>query len=362
MIKYIFVIFIVVMVLKLTLKNISRNKNHNKSKINKNKRKKNKKQSKKRVNIKTKKGGMASNRTNNLSKLGDKMNQDDNNDLLVKKCNKLLIQNEGDCNIMNDKGRPIKYNDYKKRRGKEKDIKSCDNYHLCRDYVASFMSGDEPEYDPESWSEPSIEGSHNCYAYFLDDKIPRIQKKCKQLCKNKNKNNHHCVKKENSCRRLKPQPGAWAFRNDSFASLIDSVNVKNLSKEDDNYLCPVMKEKIVLDNLAKDGRPLVTPTPFDKKCKKGFYKGFLTLDSGISQNMNKGHTYHFFRQDNNGYWSHKPGTLPVENIDASNNPIVAPHLAEKNYNKEKKPDGINYDVNCSYFCIPHNKFGKTQAN
>ena len=137
------------------------------------------------------------------------------------------------------------------------------------------------------------------------------------------------VKKYAKIRKLKPQPGAWASRNNSFASLINSNNVKKIKHEDNNYLCPVMKDKIILDNLSKDGKPLVTPTPFDKKCDNGFYKGFLTLDSGVSQKMPKGHTYHFFRQDNSGFWSHKPGTLPVENIDADNKPIVAPHLAEK---------------------------------
>ena len=30
------------------------------------------------------------------------------------------------------------------------------------------MSGTEPNYDPNDWSEPLVEKSHNCYAYFLD--------------------------------------------------------------------------------------------------------------------------------------------------------------------------------------------------
>ena len=37
------------------------------------------------------------------------------------------------------------------------------------------MTGTEPEYNPEHWSEPLIEKSHNCYAYFLDDKIPKVK-------------------------------------------------------------------------------------------------------------------------------------------------------------------------------------------
>ena len=48
-------------------------------------------------------------------------------------------------------------------------------------FLKKFTTGDEPEYDPESWSEPSIEGSHNCYAYFLDDHIPSVKKECNDV-------------------------------------------------------------------------------------------------------------------------------------------------------------------------------------
>ena len=40
------------------------------------------------------------------------------------------------------------------------------------------MTGSEPDYEPEKWNEnPYVKNSHNCYAYFLDDKLPHVKKK-----------------------------------------------------------------------------------------------------------------------------------------------------------------------------------------
>ena len=49
------------------------------------------------------------------------------------------------------------------------------------------MSGYEPSYNPDKWSDPIVEGSHNCYTYFLNDQIPEVKNKCRKLCKKKNK-------------------------------------------------------------------------------------------------------------------------------------------------------------------------------
>ena len=59
---------------------------------------------------------------------------------------------------------------------------------------------------------------------------------------------------------------------------------------------------------------------------KGFYKSFITV-------ANKGPDtdYHFYRQDNNKYWSHKPGRTAVTNLDASKKLIKNPYLANRKY-------------------------------
>ena len=62
--------------------------------------------------------------------------------------------------------------------------------------------------------------------------------------------------------------------------------------------------------------------------------------------------YHFYRQDSNGYWSHKSGYNPISNIDASGNLIKDPGNIDRNYDKEKN-DEYNYDIFCGYYSVQH---------
>ena len=39
--------------------------------------------------------------------------------------------------------------------------------------------------------------------------------------------------------------------------------------------------------------------------------------------------YHWYRQDNNGCWSHKPGQTPVVNVDNSGQPISDPSQCDR---------------------------------
>lgn len=57
--------------------------------------------------------------------------------------------------------------------------------------------------------------------------------------------------------------------------------------------------------------------------------------------------YHFWRQDSNGMWSHKPGGTAVTNLDASGRPIYDPAIADRNYG-----DRLNYKFLCTYMCAP----------
>ena len=100
-----------------------------------------------------------------------------NNLSKIKTCNKVLVENEKKCNCFSNKKRPKRYNVYK--NGEEcKTVRNkpqCKEYKQCRDLFGSFMSNSEPDYRPEDWKDPLIEGSHNCYAYFLDDQIDKVK-------------------------------------------------------------------------------------------------------------------------------------------------------------------------------------------
>jgi hypothetical protein len=84
---------------------------------------------------------------------------------------------------------------------------------------------------------------------------------------------------------------------------------------------------------------------FPTKCKKGFSKIGIVVDEV--------NDLHYYRQDNNGLWSHKPGGRKVVNTDAVGSLIYAPHRASRYYPKEFEDDNtLNYDSFCSYMCVP----------
>ena len=62
------------------------------------------------------------------------------------------------------------------------------------------------------------------------------------------------------------------------------------------------------------------------------YKGAMVVD--------RGNTFHFYRQNKDGTWSHKPGVLPVTNKDASGKKIYVPHFADRDYSD--RPEIIQY--------------------
>jgi hypothetical protein len=57
--------------------------------------------------------------------------------------------------------------------------------------------------------------------------------------------------------------------------------------------------------------------------------------------VNPGMDFHFFRQDNNGNWSHKVGPREVTNLDNSGKPITDPRTADRG-------GFVNF---CSFLCV-----------
>ena len=166
----------------------------------------------------------------------------------------------------------------------------------------SPLSGYEPKYNPNYWNNnKNIKNNNNCYSYSVNNK------------------NHQFGK---------PQPGYFARFN----------HIQN-----NQYKCAYFFKRILNDI------PSVYLTSFKQKCKKGFTKAFFAIDSNKNE-----HDYHFYRQDTNKLWSHKPGTTNVINYDANYKIIKNPYTANRNYT------AYNYDKPCFFFCVNH-KFGKTNA-
>ena len=151
---------------------------------------------------------------------------------------------------------------------------------------------------------PNVRESHNCYSYLLNLKSPEAVELCRKEYKN-----------INYCRRS--QPG--------YAAGYPVITKKSLNCRD------IMKRTIA-------DSPAIRRSTFTKKCKSNEYKGALVVDPGED--------YHYYRLNDEGYWSHKPGYKPSTHYDASGILVTNPEKANRNYGK------LNYKDFCGYFCVP----------
>jgi hypothetical protein len=91
--------------------------------------------------------------------------------------------------------------------------------------------------------------------------------------------------------------------------------------------------------------PEIRRTTFKKRCPLGTSK--------IALVVHPGEDYHFYRQDSDGWWSHKDGANKVKRHDAEGEPIWNPKTAARNY----RPRGsfLNYKDFCGFYCAPRRK-------
>ena len=171
----------------------------------------------------------------------------------------------------------------------------------------SPLSGYEPDYDPKFWnSQYKIKETHNCFAYAFNINDPSQTEKCEN----------------ENCDVPFHQPGmASGYKK------FESAKPKT---------CPNIVARLFGDN------PNIQMCTFQAQCPADSSKIALIVDENED--------YHFLRQDSNGLWSHKPGARKVTNRDANNNLIYDPALA--NYNYKANNGYLNYDVFCSYLCVP----------
>ncbi len=172
----------------------------------------------------------------------------------------------------------------------------------------SPMTGYEPKFDPDLYNKhKGIKESLNCFAYAFDYRhLPK---------------RGDCTK--NSCSLPFPQPG----RSSGYPKW-SKISGKR---------CPDLMGRLFGDV------PDLKMTSFEHRCPKNYSKIALVVDEDED--------YHFYRQDSNGYWSHKPGATDVTHIDATGRPIYDPQLAARLY----PGSGLNYDQFCSYMCAPRRR-------
>lgn len=144
------------------------------------------------------------------------------------------------------------------------------------------LSGSENVYDSTLWA-GSVSNNSNCYAYALNNQVyPGT-------------NNLW----------FKQQPGQYAgstCTNYTKSELVAAVTA-DFEEYNDTY-----GTSLVFQEVGKNDR-----------CPSGTYKVALVSCS---------YDYHWYRQDADGYWSHKPGTTPVRLTDNSGNLILDPAEAD----------------------------------
>jgi RHS repeat-associated protein len=147
-----------------------------------------------------------------------------------------------------------------------------------------------PSYEPDAWNDGgyrndgvTVQGNSNCYAYAANKKGPFL--------------------------------GSYG---------VDPGDPSNLPPLDDVNVARV-RARLKADGLS------TTPTPGGRVI-------YLVVSPGED--------YHFYRRDNNGYWSHKPGNTPVTNVDALGSLIRNPAAANHNY------PAIHYSQPGGFFWVP----------
>lgn len=159
--------------------------------------------------------------------------------------------------------------------------------------------------------------SHNCYSYFLNKISEDAERNCKE----------NDFKKYNLCRRS--QPGYYSGFN--------------FLKEKD-YTC----DEIML-RTKSDNPGMRENIKKEQSCKPDEYKGAVFVAPGRD--------YHYYRTDDDGNWTHKPGFKKPTNLDSDGNIITDPEKAAKVYDNGK----LKYTDFCGYVCLPRDPKRKNMA-
>lgn len=168
-----------------------------------------------------------------------------------------------------------------------------------------------PLYQPYLWNNPIYQDKNNCYSYAIQDRDKH--------------------------RKTKMYPG-------------EHSNLPRVKQTMNTYTCDVFENRLFLDI------PNMFVSNYEDKCPCDYYKIALVLD-----NDNNNKDFHFYREDADGLWSHKPGSNKVIRVDASDNIIKNPFTADRDYSK-KYNNGYNYATKCNFYCIPYNHKFNTKNN
>ena len=174
-------------------------------------------------------------------------------------------------------------------------------YHQTIGTEFSPVSGSEPVYNPDEWNFQPKQKNNNCYAYSI---------------------NHG---RKDRMNRL--QPGLLVNPQDKEYHGKPHSDVTN---------CTALTKRVLEDF------PEAKVVEYGDRCPTGTYKVLLTTHD-------KSGDYHWFRQDNTGLWSHKPGSNKATNRDHDGRIIVDPRVANRYSRTHGRPAYL-----CNFICVPAN--------
>ena len=172
----------------------------------------------------------------------------------------------------------------------------------CNKKTIEYYGCKLPRFLPKIWNSTKdyIKRYNNCYAYSMRD-----------LRKNMSS---------------KPQPG-------------DKCGLNRITKKEyhNNNICDKFFNRIKCD-YSENNNNFFKINKKDK-CPCNYYKIALFIDD------TKGNEdYHFYRQDDDNLWSHKPGKNLSTKYDASNKLIIDPDKSDRKF------PNYNYSKLCGYYC------------
>lgn len=135
-----------------------------------------------------------------------------------------------------------------------------------------------------------------------------------------------CAGKPKGCSLLYHQPGGTR----GLSKLLNNASGRSCS---------------TVERLMRADVPDLQKTTFSARCPAGMSK--------IAMVVHPGEDYHFYREDPDGFWSHKDGANKVKRFDAEGLPIWNPETAARNY----RPRGsfLNYKDFCGFYCAPRRR-------
>lgn len=158
--------------------------------------------------------------------------------------------------------------------------------------VVTVAASGAPAYDPAYWNNPAYQTCNNCYNYGCDIRTDTFA-----------------------------QPG---YAHGASYSALTCADVGNAA---------------IADGLA--------PQP-EKTCKGCTHLVALVIAPVDAPGEQE--DYHWYRLDDNGRWSHKPGGNPATDLDASDNQIANPETADRYYYYQADYI-LDYSTFCGYYCV-----------